>query len=244
MPDFQSHARDTFANQESARATRDQFAENAPRQAFFTTEQHVSGSGFIRVDEPVLFDCVFVEKPAFSSGTSIELMPDVTHYRYPLCDVGIYKWVTEPTPEARERYRGALRSAAFGAPAGHVQVEALDNRSIYPDEDLLWKGAYLYFHVQVEPIIRPRTDGSNLASLQARLATATGSDAITLNKLIAEAQEAQYLLGNPPVASVVYSLTWMGVALKSLSTIIDELHSDPSIPPNTPGYMLQAGSGA
>lgn len=232
---LETFARQTYIAQEQQRAKREQVAENSARQAFFTTEHRLTGTGSMSVKQPVMFDTTFIERPAFAFGPEIvKLDQDLRHWRYPVGSAGVWKWVTEPTPEAKAAKAVAvaeMERAAVGA-SGVSAVNALDNSAVYADDELLYKGAYLYFVVVVDPLMRPRSDGSDLADLQAQLTHATGPDATKLQKLIAEAQEALWLNAHPPKPVMNFSLTFFGMALKTVSdTVIDGLHSDPSLTP-------------
>lgn len=248
--DYGSQARDLVSNQESTRATRDQIAENSARQAFFAVEHQISGVGYMAMTRPIMFDCTFTQKPVFTWGIALERMPDVTHYRYPLANAGVYKWVTEPTPEARARQKRVLLDVAATSTAGSgyggEAVSSLDNSSVYAEDELLYKGAYLYFNLQIDTVQRPRTDGSNLTLLQAQLAQVTPGtyDYEALQANIKEAQEALYLNAHPPTASVTFSLLWMGVALKGLpANVQDKLHADPAATPLQAGGALGTSVG-
>lgn len=233
MPLIETMAREALQAQHNQRAQRAQIAENSARQAFFTVQHQVSGVGFVAMTRPVEFDVTFTHRPAFTHGAFLAKVPDVSHYRYPVCHVGVYKWLTEPTPEARARHKQAVNAVArVGGGQG------LDNSSIYSEDELLYKGAYLYFHLVIHPAKNVRTDGSNLTALQAQLASAAGANAVILGKLVAEAKEAQYLIANPPSAQVIFSLVFMGTALKGLSDELEgRLHADPAATPIKPSYL-------
>lgn len=100
----------------------------------------------------------------------------------------------------------------------------------------LYVGAYLWFSVTCDPIRPPRTDGSNQAALQAAQA---GFDSASNSyhqyaALIAEAQEAIYLLAHPANVVVSHNLLFMATGIKGMpSNVEEELHADATLTPLT-----------
>jgi len=229
-----SRAREAYLAQERQRSIREKLAENSARQAFFSTEHTVSGVGYVSVKAPVMFDVTFVTRPSFSFAPLATQLPDVKHYRYPMVNAGVYKWVTTPTPEAKAAK--AKQVAAMEKKLGSKALHGLDNSAIYTPDELMYEGAYLYFNVAIESIHRPRSDGSNLSSLEALRDITTDVPTLAqIDALIAESKEAVYLAAHPPKATFVVSVTWMGVATKTIpSDVLDLLHNDPSIQPVVP----------
>lgn len=235
---WETSARQTRSEVEQQRSARAQMAGNLARQAFFTVEHRVSGVGYMSMKQPIMFGCEFTHKPTFTRGPELLSFPDSKHYRYPVCDAGVYKWVTEPTPEAKAAKGAAIDKmilAKGSTVSGTSSDVGLDDSAVYSSDELLYKGAYMYFVVQIDSIARPRTNGSNLTQLQAQLAQLDvgSADYIATEANIKEAQEALYLTAHPAKADVIFHLMWMGTALKGVPTsVTDELHSDPAATPN------------
>ena len=250
MPGFQltpaSTARAVRANMQAVTQKSQQTADNAPKSATYGLQYPVKGSGYYAATSPVMFDTVFTGRPLFTFGVSLDRLADVKHWRYPLCNVGVYKYVTQPTPEAL-----SSNSASLIATTTAVGVEAtqgIDNSSIYADDELLFTGAYLYFVVEERPVVNVTTDGSELGDLMKLKGKVTDADQLTrVNKLIAAAKESLYLNAHPPLVAVTFSLSWTQVALKGLpDDVMSALHADPSAAPVTSGLggMSALGSPA
>lgn len=83
-----------FAAMEQRRQHLDAIRENSARlaesQAFFSTH----GWGEFKIPEVVRFNCTFIERPAVSSGLSIDgdvLVPT----RFPRVTAGVYRWLQD-----------------------------------------------------------------------------------------------------------------------------------------------------
>lgn len=104
----------------------------------------------------------------------------------------------------------------------------------------LYVGAHVFFAVQVDPIRPPRTDGSNLAELQAAQAAETSGtpNYVRYSLLIDEATMAVQLALNKAQIVVEHNLLFVGVALKGMpNAVTEQLNSDAQITPLTPPLL-------
>jgi hypothetical protein len=147
-PQWLHAARAEMTNIEALRSTRQQVAENSARQAQHSTEFDVSGTGYVAIQTPVMFDCIFAEKPTLSMGIECTKFPQDPLARYPMVNVGTWKWVTEVKPEVRAYQERLERAATLSG-----LTAAASTKSKLKDGDLLYKGAYPYFHIDVSPLI-------------------------------------------------------------------------------------------
>lgn len=232
-------ARTTLNAQRRQRSDRAAKLDNAARDATFGLLFNAHGVGYKAIKTPIMFDCTFTQQPLFTSGVAVDRLADKNHYRYPVCNVGVYKWVSEPNPTAKSQAAAAVQllqtGASTTAQAKPGAVNDLDNSAFYDDSELLYTGAYIYIVIAISPVLDVRTDGSNLADLETQLGeTSDPTQEAKLQNLIAEATEALYLIAHPPSAAVTFSLCFKGVALKGLPQgVMDNLNSDPAAAPVT-----------
>ena len=208
---------DIIVAQQGAQETRAAQAENQARFATYATTHITTGNGFFIDKVPIVFGCSFLVEPIIAHGISIVRAPDTKHWQYPIANSGVYKWMLEANP----------------ADSG----KSANDPTITP----FYVGAYVYFAVKIDPLIYPRTDGSNLAALNAQLTTATGDLRTTLEANIAEATEALYLRAHPPTCVLTHSLSFAQVATKNLTDAVTQnLNSDPAVLPNVPPLGARA----
>lgn len=229
---------------DSQRAVIDQFAnrnataENSSRLAQNTFTYTTTGVGEIVVKQPIMFDCTFIQEPSFTSGVYIASAPDTSLYRYPLVTAGVYRWVEEL--QKPQSYRARMGGLEFSAAppvnngvidAGYqAQIDALKD-----SQPKFYKGAYLYYVVRVDPIQTPRSDGSNLVTLQRLLQQSQvgGSNYVALQANIKEAQLALKLAAHPARVRLHHHLQFSGVAMKKLTPEINALSQDTQASPTT-----------
>ena len=220
--DFRAQ-RDAQANQTDQFQRRNQTAENSTRLATNAFTYTTSGQGQILVKQPIMFDCIFTQEPSFTSGVYVAQPPNVDLYRYPLVTAGIYKWVKEL--QKVDSYKAKNRDGLiFDAGPKAADVIA----ALQENEPHFYKGAYLYFVVRVDPNQTPRSDGSNLALLQAAFNRAIpgSTTASNLAANIAEAKLAIKLKANPAQLTLHHHLQFSGVAMKALSDSVMALAQD------------------
>jgi hypothetical protein len=211
---FESSIRDMATAQEQLRAVRDQTAENGARLAWHYASFTTTGQGYTAVNTPVMFDCIFAEAPALMMGLTMNSPAKDATLRYPMCNVGVWKWVTEKNPSAKTKEKTAKANydlmVASGAAKLLVSSAKADlNTAKTSEDDLLWKGAYPYFNVDVPPIIRDAAGDGDASKVR-----------------------------------MTFHLIWMGLAYKDISsTVMDGLHSDPAATPRVPGGSDDRGVG-
>lgn len=233
MSDFlDSTAADLVGARQDIEQQRRQINENATREAFNSYALITTGVGDVTPAQPIMFEARFVQEPFLSTGVVMVKKPDLTRYRLPLVTAGVLRWVTEPLrPETPGKEVGAPGTAfiATSVPAlsTGMAVERAPDLLNTPDpkKPVAYIGAYMYFTIFVDPIKRPRTDGSNLSALQSELTTSKpGSIAFkNLTQLVKEARQALDLLGHLPKTTLRHHLTFRGVAMKALHPSIEEL---------------------
>lgn len=86
-----------FGGLESA-ARRDQILENGARAANHSVTYITHSDGDLVMSTPVTFDCTFSEPPIVTSGSVLLKAPDPARFSFPRCNVGVYRWVTQPSP--------------------------------------------------------------------------------------------------------------------------------------------------
>lgn len=210
---FDSAMRDIATAQEQLRATREQVSENGARLAWHYAQFTTTGEGYTAVQTPVMFDCIFAETPAVTMGLTLDSPSKDTTLRYPMCNVGVWKWVTEPNPTAKTRIKEAqakldLLVSHSAKKATITQAKADLAAAKTNVDELLWKGAYPYFNVDVPPIIRDAVGGGDTSRVR-----------------------------------LTFHVIWMGLAYKNVtSTVMDGLHSDPAATPRVPTWAQQSAA--
>lgn len=191
--------------QDAARYARESQSENSARHATTFLRHITTGTGSIRTGL-LKFDVVFLEEPSVVSGVVLEQAPDAAHYQLPSVTVGVHRWETKPYPSEE----------ASGNNKTFKDVVLASGTSAVDKKKKLYVGAHLFFNVLAAPHYTPRTDGSNLLDLEARLVrTAPGTpEYLNLLALIKEAQEALHLKANPAKVRLVHHLQFQGEALK------------------------------
>lgn len=190
-----------YHDQERQRAKREAARENSSRFASQTFTYRSSGSGNRVVQTPFMFDCKFLNEPALSDGHSIVRIPDLKHWRMPVCKVSVVKWVTEvnPTGPTFPFYVGAYLNV-------NVQID--------PINFLRTDGSNLTF-------LEDQLENYTVNSIEW----------IGVKKSIAEAQEAIYLNAHPPQAIIDHFITFSEVGMKALpGEILDAMYADPELP--------------
>lgn len=208
-----------LSDQQQAAQNRAAAAENQARSATHSASFTTHGNGYFIDPAPLKFDCVFTVEPAIAHAVSLVKAPNTKHYKYPICNAGVYKWITKSSP----------------GDAGKAHTD--------PSAQPHYVGCYVYFVVQCDPLVYPRTDGSNLAALQAQLATEQAKDSpnsdivSALKANIAEAKEALYLNTHPPKVVMNHHLSFSQIALKALpDQVTSALGADPNMSPNSVSY--------
>jgi hypothetical protein len=179
-----------------------------------------TGVGDITPVVAITFDCLYTAAPFITTGVEVVSLPDRTRYRLPAVTAGVLRWITDPPLKD-------VSTKSVTAAMDSLSLEEKAKKHITP----VYKGAFIYFTVIVDPIKRPRTDGRNKASIQASLATATGVARDNLTQQLLEANQALDLLSNLPMTTLKHHLSFRGPAIKKLHDSITALADDPSLAP-------------
>lgn len=147
--------------------------------------------------------CAMRYRTTGAGGILTQAIPfDVVFLEAPFATFG---FVLEKRPDDRHY---ALPSISAGVLRWQTQTA--------PNGQPIYVGAFLAINVDAPPLFNPRTDGSNLSALvAARNAEANPVKRASYQPLIDEAQEAVYLLANPPSATIEHHIRFEGLALKT-----------------------------
>lgn len=118
---------------------RQQTAENSARAAtnHFTYVTH--GVGEIVVPQPIMFDCVFLSEPAFTSGMALVVPPDRTNFYLPLKEVAVLQWITQD-----------LLGSASGSTPTTAAVAVTGDNTGDPGQQVGYVGAFIYITVRID----------------------------------------------------------------------------------------------
>lgn len=134
--------------------------ENSTRNATNSFTYTSTGAGDLLVAAPLAFDCQFVVEPIVTTGAVLVRTPDLNLYKYPVAQVGVFRWVKRPQQDPvfdPNLDAGSLNQSvtAGGSPLPQDQPD-----DVVP---MFYTGAYLYVVVRIDR--RP-----NLSAAQTALA--------------------------------------------------------------------------
>lgn len=78
--------------QDSTTSRREAQQQNSARLAFFRHTHGTNGVGPVRMEEPILFDIPFLERPSFTQGALVKAAPDVNIWHMPVGTAGVWQW--------------------------------------------------------------------------------------------------------------------------------------------------------
>lgn len=86
-----------------ARDSRVAAQQNAARLAYSMHNHESSGVGSVRINEPIMFDVTFLQRPFFTQGAGVVRGPDLGVWHDPVGTAGVYEWIRDK----KEAYVGA-----------------------------------------------------------------------------------------------------------------------------------------
>jgi hypothetical protein len=83
---------DALLAQDQTTARREAQEQNSGRLALYRHTHATRGVGPVRLDEPILFDVPFLERPLFTQGAGVKVAPDMAVWHLPVGVAGIWQW--------------------------------------------------------------------------------------------------------------------------------------------------------